>query len=343
MDPAKFDYSPLNKRYTNRELWAHFKTTLPTSKIVIGVLAALILPTILIVQVLLGVTAYIAVFGFFLPSAPMPARIAGLLLLVLACAYSMYYVLWKLLAHFMANNMRRRAFATANSLQYLDGRPSQEQGVLFKLGHSQTFTGGFVVPGPGRLTMANYQYVTGSGKSTRVFDFGVVRCDISRRLPNVLLDATSNNFMKRFSNLGGFGDDQKIELEGDFSQYFNVHCPPGYGTDVLYWLTPELMQLLKQYMTNYDIEVIDNHIYAYSETPFKLDQAGIQSGLQLANWLHAEFEENTHRYSDARVANATANVVAEQGRRLKHKKPWVLATILLIIYILFHILDILHG
>lgn len=340
MDPKTFDYSPLTKQYSNRELWAHFKKTLPTNKIVLAVLAAVIIPTILFFQFLINIAASAVVFGFLLPSAITGVRIVAIILIDVACPIGIYYALWRLDAHYMTKNMRNQAFATANGLQYLRGAPDQETGMLFSLGNERMFTDGFVMAGQERLTVANYQYTTGSGKSRHVHEWGIIRCDVSRKLPNILLDATSNNFMKRFSNLGNFGDDQKIELEGDFNQYFNVRCPTGYGTDTLYWLTPELMQLLKKYMAAYDIEVIDNHVYAYREKFFELDQTGIQNGLLLANWLYAEFEQNTHRYSDERVANPASNVISEPGRRLRRKTPWVIATITFI-YLALRIIDIL--
>lgn len=134
--------------------------------------------------------------------------------------------------------------------------------------------------------------------------------------------------MKRFSNLGNFGKNQRIELEGNFNQHFNVYCPEDYGRDTLYWLTPELMALLIDHMARYDIEVIDNYVYVYSRQ-FTLDEHTIRNLIGLGTWIYQEFEENTHRYADERIGSFSTNMVAEQGRRLKRRIPWVLVAIVI--------------
>src|SRR5690606_3882696 len=95
-----------------------------------------------------------------------------------------------------------------------------------------------------------------------------------------------------------------------------------YERDMLYWLTPELMQLLKTHFASYDIEVMDNYVYLYSRNTFALDETGIKNLLSLSGWLHEEFEENTHRYSDERVGSFAANAITQPGRRLKRKFQW---------------------
>lgn len=247
------------------------------------------------------------------------------------------YVVWRSLKQSALTALRAKSFAEANKLRLLGHADTQDPtlhpGLIFQLGSDRQFVPAFEFPNNANTIVGNYQYTTGSGKNRRVHQHGFVRIRLSRKLPHVLLDATSNNFMRRVSNLSTFKDEQKIELEGDFNQYFNTYAPVNYGRDTLYWLTPELMELLKIHMSSYDIEVVDNYVYVYSQGSFSMNEQTMPKLLDLAAWLHHEFEENTDRYSDERVGSFTANVIAEPGKRLKKGVPW-LAIIATIVYII---------
>lgn len=336
MDPAKFDYSALTATYTTKQMFAFIKERARSRRYGNLLTAVVILP--LFAGIVLIVPTYFMVFLFWVLTPTSAPTVIRALLVTTATAVWIgifSYIIWKGMSYLILKGMRLNAFATRNGLTLLEGPPTGEAGTIFDHGHSRQFSAGLRTPDSEGLTVANYQYTVGSGKNSRTYTYGVIRCNLSRKLPNVLIDATSNNFMKRFSNLGGFGSSQKISLEGDFDQFFNVFCPEGYGRDTLYWLTPELMELLKKYMANYDLEVVDNHVYAYSDTTFQFDQQGILSGLQLANWLQAEFEQNTHRYSDERVAAAQqTNQIATPGRRLSRSTS-LAGSVILLAYLLY--------
>lgn len=333
MDHLNLDFSGLSKQFSRQELRSEIKKKYFSSLLVNILAAIVIIPLGIILLITLGMALYGMVWALFLQSAPTILRAMAFLLCVVLPLWASVYLTRKLLAHLVMKQMRMQTFAAANKLEYLYGPMTGETGTLFNRGHSRTFTGGFRFPNAGRLEIINYNYTEGSGKSSHTYSHGIIRCDVSRNLPNVLLDATSNNFMGRFSNLGHFSKDQQVELEGDFNKYFTVYCPAGYTTDTLYWLTPELMQLLKDRMANYDIEVIDNHVYAYAPHTFTFNESTIRETAQLGEWLRAEFEQNTRRYTDERAAATAPNTVAAPGRRLKQKFSWIGVAIMLLYFL----------
>ncbi len=274
-----------------------------------------------------------------LSSAVLPSSVFGdtAMFITWPLTGAIVYGLWKVMARHITRILQIKKFAETNNITYLDGEPNNQPGLIFQPGNSKRFYPALELPNTPHLIFGNYRYTIGSGKSRQTYRYGFIRVQLSRKLPHVILDATSNNFMGRFSNLAWFGTKQRIELEGDFNKYFSVHCPENYGRDTLYWLTPELMELLKNHMSNYDIEIVDNYVYAYTRSRFKLHEQTIRSLIGLGSWLHHEFEENTHRYSDERIGSYAANVVAKQGRRLKQRFSWISIAVV-ILYITIRIL-----
>ena len=344
MDPAKFDYSALTAHYSTQQMVAFVKQRFTTQKYIKLIMAAVIFPVLFLIFFAVPLYFMAIIFWAFTPeSVPVLLRTVIVLAGLGAVLATLGLLVWKAVTYLVLQSMRITTFAINNGLTLLDGPPVGEQGVIFNHGHSQQFSWGLRTPDSEGLTIGNYQYTVGSGKNSHTYTYGLIRCNLSRTLPNVLIDATKNNMMKRFSNLGTFSGSERMELEGDFNQYFNVFCQQGYGRDTLYWLTPELMQLLKDHMADYDLEIIGNHVYAYSDTQIQATQQSIQSMFQLANWLQAEFEENTHRYSDQRV---TAGQATSQGSvaPLKQKSgPIKIAWILFAIaYAAIHLLSIFN-
>ena len=67
-----------------------------------------------------------------------------------------------------------------------------------------------------------------------------------------------------------FRANQVVLLEGDFNSYFTLYAPQGYGTDVRYVLTPDLMALLVDEAGSYDVETIDDTLVIYARKEFDL-------------------------------------------------------------------------
>jgi hypothetical protein len=172
-----------------------------------------------------------------------------------------------------------KRFVQANGLEYVDGNYSVNQpGVIFNTGNTRQFAGGITDPNQGWF-LANYEYTTGSGKNKT----------------HVLLDSKKNNFLMLRNLPGNFSSDQKLQLEGDFNNYFTVYAPTDYQRDVLYFLTPELMAGLIDKGSNYDFEVIDDNLFIYGDSlDFRKSvfQANVEKWMNLASYFGTEFEDS---------------------------------------------------
>lgn len=231
-----------------------------------------------------------------------------------------------------------RSFANTNNLiSIADSKDiKSEQGRLFRFGHNHEYIDGFRFPGNDGLQLGNVQFVTGYGKNSQVHEVSVMKFSINRRMPHVLL-SSRQGVSRNYSGVGP--DENNLVLEGDFNKYFDVQVPSGYGQDVLYWLTPELMAILIDRASNFDIEIVDNFVYLYAPRYLSLSRESIKRGVELARFIEAEIEENTDRYVDHRVENAqTLNIVAEQGRRLKRWGWKEIALTILVVVLWFTVI-----
>jgi hypothetical protein len=337
--PKQFDYSALAQRFSGREIWAFAHAN---NKQNLAVRPAF---RIMFLIVFLPV----AVFGLFMMFASLSLFLTrgelsdGFIPSVFMVGLAIW--LWLIFRLSALRSLRYSKFAEANNITLLTGEAKFHPGLTFSLGHSRRFNPGFALPDKAQTNFGNYTWVTGSGKNSKTHHQGFVSINLSRKLPHVVLDAQKNNRFANLSNLPvGLKSRQQISLEGDFDKHFTVYCPSDYGRDTLYWLTPELMALLIDKFADYDVEVVDNYVYLYPNGAFDLDQTTIENIVNLAEWLYQEFEDNTHRYSDERVASFAANVVDKDGRRLKQRVSTgtIIGVIFFILWVVFNIWTALH-
>ena len=124
-------------------------------------------------------------------------------------------------------------------------------GIIFTLGNNQAVTEQLFSVGEKQLDIGNYRYTTGSGKNKKTHTWGYVAIKLERKLPHMVLDARSNNFLG--SNLPtALSRDQILKLEGDFDRHFTLYCPQQYETDALYIFTPDLMALFIDEATRWE-------------------------------------------------------------------------------------------
>lgn len=233
--------------------------------------------------------------------------------------------------------IKLRRFAKVNQLEFQENIENPvRSGMIFHEGHSKKLRASLTIQrDSGQLEIGNYQYVTGSGKNRTTYDFGFIAFSLPRRLPHMVLDAKSNNFLSRFSNLPTvFDRDQILSLQGGFDEHFTLYAPKEYETDAFYVFTPDVMQAAIDTGGEFDMEVIDDRFYLYSSRPLKIDEPSVlQHLLGLSNHLSGEIIGQVDYYSDEKIGDRTKNVVAEPGRRLEKGVPW-----LIIFFIAFAIL-----
>lgn len=167
-------------------------------------------------------------------------------------------------------------FARANSMGYLPVLQNPAlPGMIFSLGSSRTAHDLVRGEHPRFVEFANYTYETGSGKNRTTYRWGYVAVKLDVPLPNIVLDATSNNGLFGASNLpASFDRHQRLSLEGDFDQHFSLYCPRGYERDALYLFTPDIMARFIDHASALDVEIVDDWLFLYARRDFStLDPA----------------------------------------------------------------------
>ncbi len=222
-------------------------------------------------------------------------------------------------------------FAVQNKLTFkADVFNPDYAGMIFDEGHSRQINEALVFPDGTEI--GNYQYTVGGGKNQTTYRWSYIRIKLTRRLPNMVLDAKKNNLFGRLSNLpDSFNKKQTLALEGDFNNYFTLYAPKEYERDALYIFTPDVMAAMIDAGQAYDMEAVDDNLMIYSSRSVRLDsQEQLARLLTIIDKIGSEIRDQSHRYADERVGDRTQNIVAEPGRRLKGGLGTVTITILVI-------------
>ncbi|HEV7740911.1 MAG TPA: hypothetical protein VGO65_00690 [Pseudolysinimonas sp.] len=216
---------------------------------------------------------------------------------------------------------RMDRFARANGMTFspVDGDPSYP-GAIFQIGdtrqavdHLRSVDGRF-------FDLGNYRYTTGSGKNRSTRTWGFLAFNLDRRLPNMMLDSKANNGFFGTNLPATFAKGQILHLEGDFDTFFTLYCPKEYERDALYVFTPDLMALLIDEAAPFDVEIIDDWMFVYSNTGFTTGDPALYARLfRIIDTVGAKTLTQTDRYVDEHVGDFAANVVAPQGARLKRR------------------------
>lgn len=339
------DYTPLNQPVSQADIATYDKYVKSLNqKSVAGFNSSLG------IVILVGVGVYalvvVAVIAGQLVESIRTGNMAGLLSVGLAG------LIVGVLMAYMALTMRRRQkylaklykFALKNKLQLLaDRQPNSSKypGIIFDEGHSRLVVDALIFPEVGEI--GNFRYITGNGKNQQTHRWTYVRIKLTRRLPNMVLDARANNFFGRLSNLpDSFNKGQTLELEGDFNKHFKLYAPKEYERDALYVFTPDVMAAVIDAGKNYDMEVVDDNLLLYSRSTIDLtSEKQLRTLLGAIDRIAAELKHQTKRYADERVDGREINIVAEKGRRLK--RGISLSAVALIIIFIVYIVSIIAS
>lgn len=239
---------------------------------------------------------------------------------------------------------RLDSFARDNGLLFSRSDPNPSYpGAIFGQGDDRTAFDHLRSASDRFLDYGNYRYTIGSGKNRVTRYWGFLALQLDRALPNMLLDSKANNGLLGGTNLPGFAKDQVLSLEGDFDKYFTLYCPKEYERDALYVFTPDLMALLIDEAAPFDVEIIDQWMFVYSNTRFDMRQPALHQRLfRIIDTVGAKTLHQTDRYTDERVQDFAANVVAPQGRRLKRGVS-VVAIIVAVVVVAMWVLPWIIG
>jgi hypothetical protein len=132
----------------------------------------------------------------------------------------------------------------------------------------------------------------------------------------MVLDSRSNNGFFGTNLPESFGRNQVLSLEGDFDRHFTLYAPKEYERDALYLFTPDLMALLIDEASPFDVEIVDDWMFIYSARPFdSLQPASYQRLFSIMATVGAKTLSQSARYSDERAI--APGMIAPQGARLR--------------------------
>lgn len=193
-------------------------------------------------------------------------------------------------------------FGADNDLAYLPDVNYQSEGVIFKVGNKDHFTSPMF---HGKLhsyefAMYWHRFTTGSGNNNTPRNYAVFEIEVPKRLPHIFLDCKHNDILQR-EVLGIFNDNERIVLEGDFNNYFNVYGLRRYAAEILTLLNPAFMDSLVKNDTSYELEFKDNTVYVYLPDQFAPTAEGIIDLYTAGEFMILELQKqlDTYRYEPA--------------------------------------------
>lgn len=225
----------------------------------------------------------------------------------------------------LISSARLRKFATYNNLEYKLDRyaTGKYTNQLFNSRLVQIMSSlGFYNRIDGEIEIGNFRIV-----GARSFEQGYLSLSLPRRLPHMILSAKPYSFALP----GDLAQNQHLSLEGDFDNYFKLYVPNGYERDALYVFTPDIMQLFKDNLSAFTIEIIDDRFYIYNGSKFRLTDPKLYARLfELLSAVMTKFDRQINFYTDDNIKLRTSNIIAPQGRILKYRSYWYSLSVLVV-------------
>ncbi len=158
-----------------------------------------------------------------------------------------------------------RQFASANGFSYLmTGWLEGLSGAIFSVGHSKKMED--IIEGnlsgvP--ISIFNYQYTVGGGKSAHTFQRTVWKVDFKTPVPSVILLVDSHMFGDNLSDntikLPG-----RINLGGDLESHFTLFCEKKFEIEALQIFSPEFLNLIFENYKQFSLDFSDTSLFIYS-------------------------------------------------------------------------------
>lgn len=140
-------------------------------------------------------------------------------------------------------------------------------------------------------------FVVGDGEGATMHTVRAVRIPLPSEAPRIMLRSRRGGGALSVLPRRPTGR-TRIRLEGDFSDVFDVSVPPGYETDALYVLTPDLMAILVDESADLDLEIVDSTLYVYFPAVDLTDGEELRRFLTVIAALHDRVGRRTLLYRD---------------------------------------------
>ena len=358
-----FDARPLTEPVSSREVAAFARANRAANPVSGGTVVWFVIVSVVAGFLVLFVTGMFTMVAIGFAAAGV-FDLSVLIVPVIVIAAFVVAVIVLIVVSYRRRGLQRyriSRFAAANNLVYEDAVDNPPlPGMIFGRGSRRASTA--VVRGfqPRFVEFANYQYTVSSGNNSTTHRWGYVAVKLDVPLPHIVLDAVGTNALG--SNLpAALSKDQRLSLEGDFDRYFHLYCPRGYEADALYLFSPDIMARFIDNAAALDVEIVDDWLFLYMQRPASTTDPATWAWLfGTVGALMSKFEQWA-RWRDERLrgvqhpspqiaapaqalpfAPPTALLtpppgVAEPGRRLKRRTPWVAVIVTGIVAIVFAI------
>lgn len=178
-------------------------------------------------------------------------------------------------------------FAAINQLVALDADTmSASIPLCFKdVGYDYQQRFGYTFPLDNRsCNIFEFEYTTGSGKSRQTHTNTIMTFALDAALPHMFLDGKQNGVNYAYSG------SQRLQLEGDFNDYFSLYIPDGSQVEALSVFTPDVMQTLIAGGRPFDIEINGRTVYVVA-TRSLYDPQQLPAALEFLLSIDKEFEQ----------------------------------------------------
>lgn len=210
------------------------------------------------------------------------------------------------------NYIKKSSFAADNGFEYITEVKYELNGIFEPISKDGTLTD--VVKGEyanNNFWFAEYQYnpsVSNTDKSLQVKT--VISYELSNALPNIVLDSKNNSYFGTTIPVELAGN-QKLDLEGDFINYFTLYVPRDFERDALYFLTPDLMARIVDLCADYDIEIIGSELRFYSNKMIDFSESGLKKVFEIIDQIGTMLQKNSRSYNHGPAGYGTSQVNAE--------------------------------
>lgn len=229
-------------------------------------------------------------------------------------------------------------FASTRGFQFLAGDQGQmtDGGVFDKSGTIKNIISGELPQSKNSFRQYYEVEVRGSGKNKRVYHRTIMVADCPDTMSHFVLNSKLNTNQSEASAFGLFSNEQKIVLEGSFSEFYDVYSATGDERQLLMLLSPDVMEFILTRLIKYDIEILHGKLFIYAYPHINIAARGEM--IDLFDMLVAEM--NLKR-NDVRnvldVQTGTQFVVARSaendGTRSQIKKSKLKATIIVAAFV----------